>query len=287
MYLPSAEIFLQLLIKQSPSVAHSPVTAQLLEELGLSFWHAWSSHSSFCFSYFLMDCWLLVILLLPQPWIMHTMRLVLFFLTGTEKQSSTSQQCILVFDIEQFVCGFDFAASSSSIFSNFRSLESLSSPVQGLFLLCVPRTTCQTGKGKHQFTTKGIICLNISSLTHIDFYFRRQHVKHKQNVSFWGFLLGQATASPSGEAGRAGSFPSPISKSRVVQWHASSPLYHCVSESDPFPLQNLVPYLLPCHCWSCLWTHTLRVTPFSKPTHIPSLLSSTLAAHQALGLNMC
>lgn len=101
------------------------------------------------------------------------MHLVLFLLTGTEKQSSTSQQCILVFDLEQFVFGFDFAASSSSVFSNFKSLESLSSPAQGLFLLCVPRTTCHTGKGKHQFTTKGIICLNTSSLTHIDFYFRR------------------------------------------------------------------------------------------------------------------
>lgn len=50
---------------------------------------------------------------------------------------------------------------------------SLSSPFHSLFLLCVPRTAYHAGKGKHQFTRKGITHLNIASLTHIDFYFRR------------------------------------------------------------------------------------------------------------------
>lgn len=77
------------------------------------------------------------------------------------------------FDLEQFVCEFDFAVSSSSVSSNLKSLEALSSPLQGLFLLCVPRTAYHAGKGKHQFTRKGIIHLKITSLTHIDFYFRK------------------------------------------------------------------------------------------------------------------
>ena len=123
-----------------------------------------------------VDFWLLIYSTAPSPALKnaHNESGLLYLLTlGYKKRSSTSQQCTLFFDLEQSVCEFNFAVSSSSVSGNLKPLKPLSSPLQGLFLLCVLRTAYHAGKDKHLFTRKGIIHLNINSLTQIDFCFRR------------------------------------------------------------------------------------------------------------------
>lgn len=56
---------------------------------------------------------------------------------------------------------------TSGLLSPYHLLSKVSSS------FCVPRTAYHAGKGKHHFTRKGIMHLNITNLTRIVFYSRR------------------------------------------------------------------------------------------------------------------
>lgn len=161
-YLPHAECFLQLLMK-------------LLEDLGppLDMPCPLTLPFAFLIVFWIADFWSLIYLSPSSAALKdaHNGWDLLFLLTLGLK----TKQHILTMHIDFWpwaVCqSLWFSASSSSC--NFKSLEHLSFSLQGLLLFCVPRTVYHADKGKHQFTRKGIIHLNITSLTHIDFHFRR------------------------------------------------------------------------------------------------------------------